>query len=64
MLRALRVPGRSRVNVTAIAMSSYSVVRHVIFLYKDAFAQLLRRCVNGTVISLSVLDVRKEKSHG
>ena len=28
----------------------------VIFLYKDAIAQLLRRCVNGTVISLSVLD--------
>ena len=29
MLRALRVPGRSRVNATTIAMSSYSVVRHV-----------------------------------
>ena len=29
MLRAQRVPGRSRVNAIAIAMSSYSVVRHV-----------------------------------
>ena len=28
-LRALRVPRKSRVNATAIAMSSYSVVRHV-----------------------------------
>ena len=28
-LRALPVPKRSRMNATAVAMSSYSVVRHV-----------------------------------
>ena len=33
----------------------------IIILYKDAFAQLVRLCVNGTVISFSVLDVTKEK---
>ena len=35
----------------------------VTFLYKDAFAQLMRRCVNSTSISLSLLDGQKrEKS--
>ena len=40
MLCALQVPGRSRVNTIAIAMSSYSVVRH---MYHGASSQRDRK---------------------
>ena len=58
MLRALRVPRRSKVNATAIAMSSYPVVR------LRALRVPRRSKVNATAIAMSSYPVVRHVYHG